>query len=274
LIEKTITVAGANIAYQVHGPDGAPVLLLGHGLLFDHRMWAPLIPELAQRYRLLVVEVRGHGSSKLSETSAFTLEDLAADWRAILDAEGVARVTLVGLSMGGMTALRFALAWPERVEALALLDTSAQPEPLWKVLKYRSLVTVWQRVGSNRLIAALVGQVLFGRTTRRNQPGLVGKELGQIFGKRAEDLAPAIQSVIGRGDLSQRLDTIMRPTLVIVGDEDAACPPKCSRLIAERILGAKLVELPRCGHMSTLESPAAVLAALDPFLTAHARSVS
>jgi len=270
MIEKSVQTGGVTVGYEVHGPDDGPVLLLGHGLLFDHRMWAALVPALAQEHRLLVVDVRGHGRSSVA--GAFRMEDLAADWLAILDAEGVERATLVGLSMGGMTALRFALMSPGRVQALALLDTSAQPEAVWRQLKYGSLIRIWKRLGTNRIISFLVGQVLFGGTTRKRNPSLVARELAQIFAKRAEDLEPAIAAVVGRGDVSDRLDTIMRPTLVVVGAEDAACPPSCSRLIAKRILGAQLVELPGCGHMSTLEAPAAVLAALSPFLATHARS--
>src|SRR5262245_8096981 len=119
---------GARIVYEISG-EGPP-LLLGHSLLCDTLMWELVAPELAKHWRVININARGHGGS--TAPSPFSLEDLADDWIAILDQERIERAVLCGLSMGGMTAMRLALAAPERVRALILLDTSADPELVQK----------------------------------------------------------------------------------------------------------------------------------------------
>lgn len=253
---------GARICWERSG-DGPPVLL-GHSLLCDGRMWGHVAPDLARRHRVLNVEARGHGRSGVG--GPFSLDDLGGDWLAILDREGIDRAVLVGLSMGGMTAMRLALRAPERVAGLALLDTSADPEP-WKArLKYRVMAEIVRHVGLPRRFVETVSRAFFGATTRRERPDLVAAEAERLLARDTRPLYHATRAVFDRGGVLHRLGAIACPTLVLVGAEDAATPPSRARRIAAAIPGARLAEVPRAGHLTPLEAPTAVLEALTAFL--------
>ena len=119
-------------AVQVHaeitGRDDGPVVVLSNSLGSTHRMWEPQLAALQQRFRLVRYDTRGHGSSPVPN-GPYGIDDLADDLVALLDRLGVERAHLVGLSLGGMTAMRVAGRNPERVDKLALLCTGAQLPP-------------------------------------------------------------------------------------------------------------------------------------------------
>jgi pimeloyl-ACP methyl ester carboxylesterase len=258
---------GASISYEVQG-DG-PAVLLGHSLLFDGRMWDAVVPTLARSYRVYNIDARAHRHS--TTTGRFTLEDLADDWLALLDHEGIDRALLVGLSMGGMTAMRLALRAPHRVAAMALLDTSADPEPPVERRMYRAIAELQRLVRIGPLIDAIVARRMFGATTRRDRPDVVARGIAIVRDKEPRALYPGVRAVVDRGSIAKHLKSIHTPTLVIVGDEDLATPPVRSERIAARIPGAELIRIPGAGHLSAMEQPEAVTAALEPFLREHAR---
>ena len=261
---------GAYVHYDVTG-EGPP-LLLGHSLFCDGRMWEDVLPALARRYRVHNIDARGHGRSTWREP--FLLEDLAADWLAIMDKEKIERALLGGLSMGGMTAMRLALAHPERAAALVLLDTSADPEPAIDRVAYLLLAEVQRLTGLARPFAPLIERKFFGRTTRRERRDVVERGLERILEKDARAFYPATQAVFRRNGILERLGEIRCPTLVIVGEEDPATPPARAERIASAIPGAELVRIPRAGHLSPMEQPAAVEAAMLGFLDRHAQKAA
>jgi pimeloyl-ACP methyl ester carboxylesterase len=261
---------GAHIAYDVSGPEGAepapPPIVLGHSLLCDTRMWEGVAPVLARRRRVLNVEFRGHRRS--TAPGRFQLEDLADDWRAILDAERIDRAILCGLSMGGMTALRLALASPDRVAALVLLDSSGDPEPAWALVKYRAMAEAVRRIGYLRPIDRAVADVMFGPATLAHEQALVDRLVERIHEHDPRQIYFAVRAVIDRGDLHDRLAAIACPTLILVGEDDRATPPERSVRLAAAIPGAVMKVIPRAGHLSALERPDAVAAAITGFLDA------
>ena len=254
---------GVRIHYEVSG--AGPVVLLGHSLLCDGRMWEGVVPTLAERYRVIIVDSRGLGPS--TTAGAFTLYDLADDWLAILDQEDVDQTAICGLSMGGMTGMRFALAHPDRVAALALLDTSADPEPRANRIKYRIMASMLRRFGPLRLLTNAVAELMFGRTTRRDRPELVSRQLDRVREQDREGLYWAARSAVAARDpIRHELGKIGCPVRVIVGDQDRATPPVLSRRIRDAIPAAELVVLPETGHLSAIESPEAVADTLREFL--------
>lgn len=252
---------GARISYTVEG--SGPPILLGHSLLCDGSMWREVAPALAGRYLLITIDARGHGASTAERP--FTLDDLADDWLAILDREGIDRAALVGLSMGGMTAMRVALRAPARVAALALLDTSADREPLKPRLRNRLLAEVVRRVGFPHVAVPIALRALLGETTLRERPELVRSLRAQLLSLDRR-VYHAARAVFDRPPIADRIAAIRCPTLVLVGEEDVATSPSRSRRIAERIPGARLVTVPRVGHLTALEAPAAVVSALEELL--------
>ena len=133
----------ATVAYDVVG--SGPPIVLGHSLFCTRSMWRGVVPRLQDSYRVINVELRGHGDS--TAEGPFTLADLVDDWLAILDQEGIEQAVLCGLSTGGMTAMRVAGRAPDRVAGLALLDTNAAPETQFNRLQYGMLGWGYSNLG-------------------------------------------------------------------------------------------------------------------------------
>ena len=261
----TIERAGARIHYDVHG-EGPP-LVLGHSLLFDGRMWESIVPGLATRFRVINVDARAHRHS--TAAGPFTIWDLADDWLAILEAEKSERAFLAGLSLGGMTAMRLALRHPERVAAMALLDTSADPEAPGDRRTYRVLAEIQRAVRLHFLVDPIVERKMFGVTSRRDRKDLVARGMAIITEKAPRTVYPALRAVFDRESILDRLSEIRCPTLVLCGEEDAATSPARAHRISDRIPGATLTMIPAAGHISAMEQPEAVEAALVDFFARH-----
>jgi len=245
---------------------GDPAVVLWPSLLFDGGMWKHQIEPLAALGRVVVFDGPGHGKSEVPPP--FSLEDNAD---ALLDAFGelhVDRAVLVGLSWGGMLAMRMALQHASRVHALALFDTSAEPEERARALKYRLFASIGKRVGlPPSLMDAQIVPLFFAERTRRDRPELVERFVRAANGFSREGLArAALAVVVKRTDVLPRLHVVRVPTLVACGKEDRATEPVHSERIAERIPGAKLVLLDGCGHVGPLEQPAAVNEVLVPWV--------
>lgn len=260
-----ITSDGARVHYEVTG--SGPAVLLGHSLLCDTGMWKGVAPRLAERYRVINVEARGHRRS--TAPAPFTLEDLAGDWQAILDAERVERAFLVGLSMGGMTAMRLALRAPARVAGMVLLDSNGDEEERIRRLRYGLLEAIYRRLGVIKPLERPIAKIMFGATTLRERPHLVAELVETMKGHDRAQLSRAIEAVFRRGPILDRLAAIGVPTLVLVGEEDRATPIVKSRRLAAAIPGARYEALPRAGHLSALEEPDAVAARVLAFLDEH-----
>ena len=172
---------------------------------------------------------------------------------------------LVGLSMGGMISLEIMRQAPERVKKLALLDTSARPDtPAQTELRRASIAQA--KAGD---FAAILEQALkVGlRPAAWNNP-----ELRQLYRRMGMTIGPESfsrhqEALIARIDSRPSLSRIDAPTLVLVGDIDQLTPPDRAKEIAAAIPGARLVEIPECGHGSTLDQPEAVTHALIQWLT-------
>lgn len=259
---RHVSRPGARVGYTVAG-RGVPIVL-GHSLLLDGRMWDPVREFLTARCLVIDVDLRGHRHS--TAEAPFTLEDVAGDWLAILDAEGIDRAVLCGLSTGGMTAMRLAMRAPERVLGLALLDTSARREPLLPRLRFRAMAEVLRRAGFADFLLPPTLKELFGETTRRANPGLVAETQARILQHDPRQVYLACRAVFDRDDVLEDLAAVACPTTVLVGREDTATRPEESRRIAAAIHHASLVEVARAGHLTPLEAPEAVMAALGALL--------
>jgi len=254
---------GARIFYEIEGEG--PAILLGHSLLSDSRMWDAVAPELAKSHRVININVRGHGGS--TAPFPFSLDDLAGDWLAILDREGIESAVLCGLSMGGMTGLRVALRAPERVRGLILLDTSADPEPPHKRPQYAAMIGIVRTFGHIEPIYDIVKGIMFSKKTRVERPWLVQREIDRMRGRDAHQVAHAVHAVINREPLLDRVGAIKAPALVLVGADDAATPPLRSERLAAALPNARLHVIPGAGHLSAVEAPAEVIREVSEFLS-------
>lgn len=253
---------------------GDPAIVLLHGLLFDGGSWRSQVEPLSALGRVLVFDGPGHGKSE--PPPRFTLEEHAD---ALFDAFGdlgVSRAVIVGLSWGGMIAMRFAMQHARQTAALALLDTNDDVESLGRRMKFRAFIGMHRRVGIPRaLFDAEVAPEMFAEATRRSRTDLVDQSYLRMQGFERRGFARAALAVlVKRTSIVAEIARIVAPTLVICGREDAATPPACSERIARSIAGARLVMIPNAGHMTTLEAPTAVNEVLVPFVARHVRDAS
>ena len=247
---------------------GLPVVL-GHSFLCSGAMWAPQVGALAERYRVVNVDFRGHGRSGNAD-APFSLYDLVTDVVAVLDHLRIERAVWAGLSIGGMVALRAALVAPERVSALILLDTHAGAETAHKKLKYRLMALGTKTFGIRPFLPAIV-PLMFGRTTRRTKPALVDEWRARFAAVHAPSMLRTLDALIRRDSVVPRLSEIRVPSLVIVGEQDVSLPPAYSSELAAGLKSSAFVEVPASGHLVALEQPEAVTGAMLRFLDSIAR---
>jgi pimeloyl-ACP methyl ester carboxylesterase len=255
---RTIDRPGATVAYDVVGEG--PAVLLGHSLFCTRRMWRHVVPELEQKFLVVNIELRGHGRS--AATAPFTIDDLVEDWLAIMDREQIGRAALCGLSTGGMTAMRLAAREPSRVAGLALLDTNSEPETPLHRLEYKVLGWGYSRFGL--LPRKKLASAMYSPRTLSERRHLVEEFIEQVTQLDRRQIGYAMQAVFGRRRID--LSGVGHPSLVVVGEYDAATPPVCARRIADAIEGARLETIPGAGHLTAEEAPEAVLSLLVPFL--------
>ncbi len=241
-------------------------ILLFHSLLCDGGMWRAQVGPLAELGRVVVFDSPGHGRSDVPPP--FTLEDHAAALADVFAELSVDRVVIVGLSWGGMLGMRAALLYPDKVRALALLDTSAEEVDVLDRVKFRLMVSFARRFGMPpALVRGQIAPLMFAARTLRERPELVDDFGRTVNGYPREGTARASLAVaIHRKSIVDRIGAIRVPTLVMCGREDLATPPENSRAIAARIPGARLEWIDDAGHLSAVERPEAVNASLVPFV--------
>ena len=257
-----ITANGISINYTLGGPASAPVVTLSHSLATNLSMWDPQIPALTSRYRVLRFDTRGHGGTDAPE-GAYSLDQLAEDTRALLQALGIARTHFIGLSMGGFIGQILALTYPQMLQSLVLCDTTSRVPPDAKPM-WDERIRAAQAHGMEPHVEPTIGRWLTA-PFREQRPDVVDRVRAMI---RATNPAGYIGCchAIAMLDLTDRLQAIAAPTLVIVGEEDPGTPVTASRTIHERIKGSELIILKSASHLSNMEQPEAFNRAVTTFL--------
>jgi len=266
---KTARISTGELAYIDRGA-GQPVLLV-HGFPLDHTMWEAQIDALSKHSRVIAPDLRGFGQSKLGSmepTYGITMQRYADDLAEFLDALDFGvdqRIVFIGLSMGGYIAWQFVKKYPERLLGLALLDTrslSDTDEARAGRIKMAEKVAEW---GSGR-VAEMMGPKLVAPSAFEEKPAVVTAIRRVVQSTSPAAVAAAQRGLAARPDMTSFLPQIKVPTLIIVGDQDAISPPAEMQAIAAAIANAELVVIPNSGHMTTMENPEAVNAALSRFV--------
>jgi len=251
---------------KIHFEDlgSGPPVVLGHSFLCSGEMWESQVPVLADRYRVINIDERGHGrSGNLAEP--FDLYNMVDDVVAVLDHLGIESAVWAGLSIGGMVAMRAAITVPNRVSGLILVDTHAGAETPYKKLKYRAMAIGVKTIGARPFLPA-ISKLMFGITTRRRDPELVKVWEERFASVDVPSMLLGLRALVRRDSVVDRLRSIEIPSLVIVGDEDVSLPVTCSKEIADSLPNSSLVVIPESGHLSSLEQPEAVTKAMQRFL--------
>jgi 3-oxoadipate enol-lactonase len=267
-----IEVNGTSLFVEDTGPGSTgETIAFSHGLLWGTELFAPQIAALRGRYRCIAWDHRGQGKSAPDRRHCIGIELVWQDAVALLTELAPGPVHFVGLSMGGFVAMRMASRRPELVRSLMLLETSADPEPAENVGRYRLLTHAVRLLGP-RAVMRQVEPIMLGRSIRHDPSRAADRRRFADIMMRRRDVWRAVNGVIDRAGVYDELARIAAPTLVVVGDEDVATVPAKSERLRAAIAGSKLVVVPRAGHSSSVEEPAAVTAAIESFLASLARA--
>jgi pimeloyl-ACP methyl ester carboxylesterase len=268
-----VDTRGARISYTRTG--SGPAVLLIQGVGATGRVWRPQTEALSPHFTVVHFDNRGIGASAFSGRN-LTVEDMAADALAVMDAEGIEAFHVVGHSMGGAIAQELALRVPERVSSLSLMCTFARGRdamnPSWNM--------IWSGLRSRVGPRASRRAAFLEMVVPREELDILGAErmharLAELFG---HDLAeqPPISSrqlrALTRYDASGRLGGVTDiPALVMSAERDRIARPESGRRLAEAIPGARYMEVPLAGHAVPAYRPEAVNGALLAFLVAAER---
>jgi 3-oxoadipate enol-lactonase len=240
-------MAAVRVHHVVTGRKDAPVVVLAGSLGATHSVWDAQTERLADHFRVVRYDTRGHGDSPVLP-GPYDIDDLADDLVALLDTLEVDRAHLAGLSLGGMTAMRLAARNPERVDRLVLLSTSARLEPAstW----HDRAATV--RAHGTPAIAETVVDRWFTAPYLEAHPEIRKVWVRTIGATPAEGYASCCE-VVASLDLRADLARIAAPALAIAGADDPATGPAVLRAIAEGVQDGRLLVVPRAAHLVNVE---------------------
>ncbi len=258
----------AEICFDIAG-SGSPVALL-HPFPVCREFWLPVAEFLSTRYRLIMLDLRGHGDSGLGEGPA-TMEKHAGDLARLMTAAGVDRAPIVGVSIGGYIIFEFWRRFRERVSALVLCNTKAGADSAEARAGRLQAADDVLKKGTELFFEGMLSKVL-AESTRRSRPDLVDGALRMMRKMSPEDIAGVQRGMAERPDSIPTAQTINVPTLIITGDEDPATGVPEAEVMKQNIRGAEMKVVAKAGHYSPWEQPQEVGRLLRQFLDSVPRS--
>jgi pimeloyl-ACP methyl ester carboxylesterase len=251
-------VNGQRLHFEDTGGDRPPVVL-SHGFLMDHEMFAPQVAALRDTHRVITWDERGFGATEY-DGEPFTYWDSAADCLGLLAHLGVESAVLGGMSQGGFLSLRAALTAPDRVRALVLLDSQAGVDDPETAAANDAMNHVWLDQGPTDELTEIVAAIIIDDA--EHSPGWIAKW-------KARDQAAfrePYQCLRTRDDITARLGEITCPALVVHGTEDTAITMDRAEIMAAGLPGAGDVVRVAGAHAANLTNPEPVNAAISAFL--------
>jgi (E)-2-((N-methylformamido)methylene)succinate hydrolase len=262
---RRMTRSPGGTAYEVFGPQGAPVVVLVHGMGLSRAIWKWLIPVLAARFRVVTFDLAGHGESAAPKGQP-VLRDLSRQLADLLDHLGVAHAAIVGFSLGGMVARRLTQDDPARVRALVILHSPHRRTPEAQAA-IEARVKQARGAGPGATVeAALVRW--YSEAALTNRQDLMDQTRAWVLANDPK-VYPGLYPILADGveEIVAPRPPISCPTLVLTADEDFGNGPEMSAAIAAEIKGARLIILQGLRHMALVENPDAVNRPVMEFLT-------
>jgi 3-oxoadipate enol-lactonase len=240
----------AEIWWEATGPEDGPAVVLIMGLGYPGAMWWRQVPALAQRYRVIIIDNRGAGHTGDVVGAPYTIETMAADVGAVLDAAGVAEAHVVGISMGGLIAQELAFSQPEKVRSLALLATHAG---LSTAVLDPDAIAMLQARASMTADEAAEASIPFNYD--KDTPRALVEEDWAVRLPLACTVAGYVAQATGGVAWTSvdRLPDLDKPTLVLHGEGDRLVPLANGEQIAKAVPGAQLTVLPGANHILTTD---------------------
>jgi 3-oxoadipate enol-lactonase len=266
-IQKIRVKSGTTLGYVDVG-QGLPIILI-HGLFLDHTAFEQQIQVFADRVRIIAIDLHGHGASSELDRS-ISLDEMAEDYFDLVQQLGIQQAIWGGVSLGGMTSLRIAIKHPEAVLGLLLLNTNAGKGAGKKVPSVEGLnapLTMRFLWHTQFLKTKVLEAGLFGRTTLETKPDLLRIWVEKMQPISSKSMKNMVEAVLSANSILKQLSSIAMPTIIAGGVEDTALPMSASRDIHDRIAHSTLIEIPQCGHSSSIEQPEQVTELLGQLLS-------
>lgn len=244
-------INGISLAYNDQG-KGLPIVFL-HAFPLNRAMWAQQEAALSSQYRLITIDLRGHGESD-APLWHYTLDQAADDVRALLDYLAIRQALFVGLSMGGYILFAYYRKYVDRVKGLVLADTRAQADTAeGKDGRFQLAQTAYKQ--GPAAVADIMIPKLLSPATIQARPDIVQRVRAMIEGNQVSGIAGDLMAMAERPDSVPLLKQITCPTQIIVGELDRATPPSDAKLMAGHIQNSRLAVIPGASHLSNLEEP-------------------
>ncbi len=248
--------------YELSGKKKASVVILSHSLGCSLTMWEPQMHALEPHFQVLRYDIRGHGRTEATP-GPYTSELLAKDAIALLDGLGIDKVHWVGLSMGGMIGQAVALNHSDRLESLALCDTTGaiplEAQHLWQ----ERIDAVCEKGIGSQMEPTM--ERYFTPSFLKSDPPMLGAIRKQFLATPADGYLGCVEA-IRRLNFLDRLSKIKIPTLIMVGEDDPGTPVSASQAIHEKISNSRLVIIQSARHLPNVEQPEAFNTNLLTFL--------
>lgn len=261
-----INVNGLETNYTLDGPEGAPVITFVPGQSFTLETWAGQVPAFSDRYRVLCLDLRGHGGTALGDIKEeMRMPHLAADIIGLWDALEIEKAHYVGKSLGGMIGYEMALEHADRLHSVTFVATQGLM-PDGSLERMRGYVTEFQASDRKMGLAAerLLARYLPEDYQSRDPEGFAQLERA-ITALSVESYAYTTEAINGMR-YDSRLNEINLPTMVIAGEIDAPTPPSRMEIYRDQIKGAKWAVIEGAAHLPNFEKPDAFNRALAGFL--------
>jgi 3-oxoadipate enol-lactonase len=248
-----LSLNGRNLAYDLIGPETAPVVCMTHSLASDGGMWAEQVPALlAGGFRVLRLDMRGHGGSD-PVGGAYSMSQLAGDVAAVLNALGLAKVHYIGLSIGGMIGQAFALEHGERLLSAMWCDTMPHT-PAGSTAVWEERQKIVRDANSLEPIADGTVERWLTEAHKARNPGRYRQIRDTIAGTTPAGYLGCTDA-IRNFDFTAGLPTVKVPVLVVCGADDAGTPPSANRQIAELVPNGRYEQIADARHFPNVEHP-------------------
>lgn len=263
--ERFAKLGGRTVRWLGGGEAAASRTIIWlHAFPLTAEMWRPQLDAAPAGWRVVAPDLAGFGGTDDTAGPA-SVDDFASDAAALADHLGIDRFVLGGLSMGGYATFAGVRLLAPRLEAIILADTKSGADSAQAREGRAKMLSLVASEGV-RAVADEMLPKLLGGTTQRDEPGVLALVRGLIERNSARGVARAIERLRDRPDSTPLLQTIALPTLIVVGEEDGITPVAESRAMHAAIPGSTLAVIPRAGHLTSLEAPAAFNSAVASFL--------
>lgn len=263
-----VNIHGNSLYYEVHGnPDSKETIMFLNGVMTTATSWALYYSMFVKLgFKIVLHDFKGQMNSAKPK-GPYTFKEHAEDAKALLDELGIEKVHLVGTSYGGQVALRFAIDYPQLVQSLSLIDGASEIDETTKLF-----IEGWKRYAVEKQGEAFfwnaVPSLYYNKFIKNNQEFLTerAKLMNDINEEYFEGQVHLYDTYINDVHLTEELDQIHCPTLVVLGENDLLTPRKFSNILVEKIPNTEYIIIPECGHVTIFEQPETLKSALLGFI--------